>query len=63
MLPENIQIIDSGEAVARQTQAVLKDKIGISTQTKGNALFYINRNSKVLSELLENKYPVIEKDF
>ena len=63
MLPENIQIIDSGEAVAKQTQAVLKDKIGISNQTKGNAVFYINRNSKVLCELLENKYLVIEKDF
>jgi glutamate racemase len=63
ILPNNIQIIDSGEAVAKQTQAVLKDKIGISTLTKGNAVFYINRNPKVLSELLENMYPVIEKDF
>lgn len=63
ILPNNIQIIDSGEAVAKQTQAVLKDKIGISTLTKSNALFYINRNPKVLSELLENMYPVIEKDF
>ena len=63
ILPKNIKIIDSGEAVAKQTQAVLKDKIGISNLTKSNALFYINRSPKVLSDLLENKYPVIEKDF
>jgi glutamate racemase len=63
ILPKNIQIIDSGEAVAKQTQAVLKDKIGISKLAESSALFYINRNPKVLSDILENKYPIIEKDF
>jgi glutamate racemase len=63
ILPEHIQIIDSGEAVARQTQAVLKDKIGISKIQKSYSLFYTNGNPKVLSEILENKYPVIERQF
>ena len=63
ILPEHIQIIDSGEAVARQTQAVLKDKIGISKIQKSNSLFYTNGNPKVLSDILENKYPVVERQF
>ena len=63
ILPEHIQIIDSGEAVARQTQAVLKDKIGISKIQKSNALFYTNGNPKVLSDILENKYTVVERQF
>jgi len=63
ILPEHIQIIDSGEAVAKQTQAVLKDKIGISKIQKSNSLFYTNGNPKVLSDILENKYPVVERQF
>jgi glutamate racemase len=63
ILPEHIQIIDSGEAVARQTQAVLKDKIGISKIQKSNAVFYTNGNPKVLSDILENKYTVVERQF
>jgi glutamate racemase len=63
ILPENVQIIDSGEAVAKQTQAVLKEKIGFSNLIKSSPLFYTNSNPKVLSELLENKYTAVNKDF
>jgi glutamate racemase len=63
IIPENIQIIDSGEAVARQTQNVLREKIGFSLAKKNEPLFYTNTNPKVLSDILENKYEVIEKDF
>lgn len=63
ILPKHIQIIDSGEAVARQTQAILNDKVGLSNTIKSNHLFYTNGNSKVLSELLGNKYTIIERDF
>ncbi len=63
ILPKHIQIIDSGEAVAKQTQAVLNDKVGLSNTTKSTNLFYTNGNSKVLSELLGNKYTIIERDF
>jgi glutamate racemase len=63
ILPANIHIIDSGEAVAKQTQNILKEKVGFSSSKKNDAVFYTNFNSKVLSEILGNKYKVIEKNF
>ncbi len=63
ILPAQIQIIDSGEAVARQTQNVLKDKVGLSNIKNRAPLFYTNADPKVLSEILGNQYEVIEKDF
>lgn len=63
ILPEHIQIIDSGEAVAKQTQNILREKVGFTTAKNSNPIFYTNTNLKVLSEILENKYPVEEKDF
>jgi glutamate racemase len=65
LLPKNIQIIDSGQAVAKQTQNILREKVGFSSNNinKDQSLFYTNTNPKVLSEILENKYNVIEKDF
>jgi len=63
ILPAHIQIIDSGEAVARQTQNVLKEKVGLSNLKNREPQFYTNSNPKVLSEILGNKYEVIEKDF
>ncbi len=63
MVPKNIHIIDSGEAVAKQTQNVLRGKIGFTSDKKNEAVFYTNSNPKVLSEILENRYDVIEKEF
>ena len=63
ILPSHIQIIDSGEAVARQVKNVLKENVGFSTIEKNEPVFYTNSNPKVLSEILENKYKIIEKDF
>ena len=63
ILPAHIQIIDSGEAVARQTQNVLKEKVGLSNLKNRKPLFYTNSHPKVLSEILGNQYEVIEKDF
>lgn len=63
ILPEHIQIIDSGQAVAKQTQNILKEKVGFSSNKKKEPVFYTNSNSKVLSEILKNKYEVMEKDF
>lgn len=63
ILPERVQIIDSGEAVARQTQAVLKDKAALSEEIKGNAIFYTNSEPKVLSGLLGTNFKVEKKDF
>jgi glutamate racemase len=64
ILPKNIGIIDSGEAVARQTKNVLNEKVGFNNQTEnGKHLFYTNGNPLVLSNILNNKYTVIAKDF
>ena len=56
ILPKSIQIIDSGEAVAKQTLAVLQNQTGISDLKKGKCEFYSNVNPKVLDDILENKY-------
>lgn len=63
ILPDHIHIIDSGEAVARQTQNILREKTGFADIQEGESLFYTNTNPKVLIEILENKYKVEEKDF
>ncbi len=63
ILPEHIQIIDSGLAVAKQTQNVLMEKIGFSAGFENKPLFYTNTNPTVLNEILENRYEVIVKDF
>ncbi len=63
ILPPHIQIIDSGEAVARQTQKVLQEKVGSATAAPKLPVFYTNSNPKVLKEILNNKYQVSEKDF
>jgi len=63
ILPEHIQIIDSGEAVARQTQNVLREKVGFSDEGESEPVFYANANPSVLKSILDNKYDVIQKDF
>jgi glutamate racemase len=63
ILPEHIQIIDSGEAVARQTKNVLGESIGFSDTEKSEPVFYVNSNPAVLESILNNKYNVIQKDF
>ena len=63
IIPNHIQIIDSGEAVARQTQKIIEEKVGKHDVGKSNAIFYTNTNPKVLTEILKNKYKVIKQDF
>lgn len=63
ILPENVKIIDSGEAVAKQTQKILKEKIGFNTGSKKTNLFYTNSNPKVLENILDYNYRVIVQDF
>jgi len=63
ILPDHIKIIDSGEAVAKQTRNVLQEKVGFASNEKSEAIFYTNSDPKVLSEILGNKYKIIEKDF
>lgn len=51
---DNVKIIDSGEAVAKQTKAILKKHNLIASQKKSNHLFYTNIKTNVLSETLSN---------
>jgi glutamate racemase len=63
IIPKHIKIIDSGEAVARQTKNVLMETNLLSNDKKSSQIFYTNHNPMVLKSILKNKYQVIEKDF
>jgi glutamate racemase len=64
ILPAHIKIIDSGEAVAKQTHKILQEKVGFrSDLEKSEATFYTNNNSNVLSGILKNQYQIELKDF
>lgn len=63
MLPAHIQIIDSGEAVARQTYNVLNAKAALHEPGKSSNLFYTNGNLLVLESILRHQYPVEYKEF
>ncbi|MFY7671906.1 glutamate racemase [Tenacibaculum sp. MEBiC06402] len=63
---ENLQIIDSGEAVARQTKNVLTKQSLLNTSTyKKENIFYINKEKQILEQILLDYPEVIinEKDF
>ncbi len=64
ILPQHIQIIDSGKAVARQVKNVLEQNKLLSDSTqKGKAVFYTNADKKVLQSLIGNKFLVEKRDF
>ena len=56
ILPKHIKIIDSGEAVARQTKNVLIQNQLLANSTKPTFQFYTNANTKTLELLLNNKF-------
>ena len=62
---EKMRIIDSGEAVARQTKAVLNNNNLLNkTKNKGFHSFYINKNGETLKKLLSREtINIYEKDF
>ena len=67
IMGENITIIDSGEAVAKQTKAILQKHNLISTSTAiGHHQFYTNAETKVLKAILSDvflKFTVEKLDF
>ena len=63
IIPASIQIIDSGEAVARQTKIVLQEKVGFNSDTNSKQLFLTNGNPIVLDAVLGGKYSVNKIDF
>ncbi|SHF44527.1 glutamate racemase [Flavobacterium fontis] len=64
ILPPHITIIDSGEAVARQTQRVLEQTVGLRNPiTPSSQRFFTNTDPQVLEAILDHKYLVIPTDF
>ena len=67
ILPENVKIIDSGEAVARQTKTVLQSlNLLREENTKPKLQFFTNAETDTLKFLLKNyaeKISVEKKDF
>lgn len=64
ILPESVKIIDSGEAVAKQTKAILEKNNLLNTNShKNKNAFYTNADTTVLKSILNNEYEVLNKDF
>lgn len=63
ILPQNIKIIDSGEAVAKQTYHVLNTKSNTHAEGKSSNIFYSNGDPKVLESILNHRYKIEYKDF
>ena len=64
ILPEHVKIIDSGEAVARQTKLVLNQNNLLNNQLQqSNNTFYVNSDPTVLKSILSSNAIVINKDF
>jgi glutamate racemase len=64
LLPNHVKIIDSGEAVARQTKAVLvKNNLLNDNSLRSENEFYTNGNPQIMTSLLENKFDIEYLDF
>jgi glutamate racemase len=63
IIPNHIKIIDSGEAVAKQTKHVLEINDMFNTSKEVNQTFYINNPPEVMQELIGTKFKVNYKDF
>lgn len=64
IIPPHVKIIDSGQAVAKQTKSVLeKDNILNTSQKKGKNIFYTNSDADVLKTILGFSKNVSKKDF
>ena len=51
---ENVQIVDSGEAIARQTRVILQQEGLLNeNQEEGKRIFYSNKNVQVLQSMLD----------
>ncbi|MGA9270240.1 MAG: glutamate racemase [Lutimonas sp.] len=51
---ESVQIVDSGEAIARQTRVILKEEGLLNEdQHEGKRVFYSNKNVQILQDMLD----------
>ena len=63
MIPNNISIIDSGKAVAKQVQNILEKQKCLSENNNALNIFHTNKNSNVLNQILNNQYQIHQQDF
>lgn len=64
ILPKHIKIIDSGEAVAKQTKNILTINNLLNNQKKVSQIFYSNsKQLEVLKNVTENQFKVSYLDF
>lgn len=64
IIPNHIKIIDSGEAVAKQTKKILEDNNLVnSSEEKSSQIFYTNSEPEVLETILNHNEKVIYKNF
>lgn len=64
IIPPKIKIIDSGEAVAKQTQKILEQNNLLNlSKSKSSQIFYTNGEPEVLKNILGNNKTVIYKNF
>lgn len=64
MLPKHVKIIDSGRAVAKQTQAILISNNLLNSEVrKPEVNLYTNGNLEILNTIVENKFNTAYLDF
>lgn len=64
IIPSKIKIIDSGEAVAKQTKKILYNNFLLRAENNNvSNIFYTNINSNVLKSILKKEHSVLEQDF
>ena len=64
LVSPGVKIIDSGEAVARQTKAVLqKNELLTENKSPGTCLFHTNGDPEVLQQLIGDGFNVKKSDF
>lgn len=62
LLPKNVNVIDSGKAIARQTKIVLeKSKLLNKNETKAEHVFYTNGSREVMANLMDWDQSIIQK--
>ena len=62
LLPKHVKIIDSGQAVARQTKAVLENSTLLNTETSVETnRFYTNGKENVIASLLKSESVSLQK--
>jgi glutamate racemase len=62
LLPKNVNVIDSGKAIARQTKIVLeKFKLLNKNETKAEHVFYTNGSIEVMANLMGWDQSIIQK--